>query len=115
MGVLDDIMQDDAAVFMDPDAFGEPTTYTPVGGDPISNVSVVVEREGPQQEAETADGVRFELRVFVPRDPNGLSGPATCRVNDSMTLRRMPDEDAETFRVVKVVDGDAGGWQVLVV
>lgn len=111
MGILDDQLAADAAIFCDPDLFGEVVVYTKIVGNVATPVTInaQVSREDVQPIPGMPHGlVSKTLRVFVPAGSvSGIDIGA-----DTVTLPERQGGPNVVKRVVRIVSQDPGGWTV---
>lgn len=113
MGMLDDIMADDAQAFADADLLpgGESVTYTPVGGSPVT-FSANVNRD-VLVPSDAGDGMVAAVEVFIRRHVT-LGRTSINTGGDTITLAQRYGGTARAFMVSEIVTQDAGGWLVRV-
>lgn len=107
-------LDDDAAIFVRVEDFGETITYTPRDGSPVS-IPALVKREGPSPETEGNFGMRpHNLTIYIRNDATyGRTSIDTG--GDSVTLaRRVGDATTTTLLVRKVDNSNTGMWKLTV-
>lgn len=109
MGLLDNIMQDDAVYMVDTDVFGESITYTPIGG-VAATYNAVVDRRPPEPVDGQGYGVAPNVVISLIRDANGTNGPASVAAGDKVSLPERVGESSRTMSVITVVENDTRMW-----
>lgn len=108
MGLLDDQLAIDAESFADTDAFGETVTYTPAVGSARS-VSAVVMREPLERRQEALNGVRERIVCYLRNDATlGVLASGVNRSGDTITVAWKRGGTTKVYRVVEVIEQDAG-------
>lgn len=113
MGLLDDIMADDAAYMTDTDEFGETVQYTPSGAPTSNSYSAVVHRG--QIEIQDEGSVAESFTVYLRHDSTAEVGPSAIDVGgDKIALKkRIGDDNNTTYTVRHIMSQDTGGWTIL--
>ena len=112
MGMLDDMIAADAAIFTDSDfsAEVETITYTPHGASPVT-LSVQVFREPPRNLGRGQVAGRF-LRIFLRRHATLGRMTVDCP-GDRVTIAFKKGGTPETKPVAKIESEDAGGFMLV--
>ena len=86
MGLLNDIMVNDAAAFVDVDGFGESVTYLPKGGSPLT-ISAIINRNALQPRGSMpVERLQFDFDIeFAVADVATVN-----RGGDQVTFPREP-------------------------
>lgn len=109
MGLLDDIMAQDAVHMVDADGFGESVTYT-TRANVANTYDAVIDRRGVEPTDGNPDGVSEVFVVSLVYDANGVNGPSACEAGDRVSFPPRIGEAVRTKRVMRVMETDYGMW-----
>jgi len=112
---LQDEIPDDAAVFVDADAFGETVVYRPAAGGAYTIPAAVVRAE-PAGRPEHRRARYRQARVWVRNSSDTSVGVASPSERgdppDKVDVVLRVGEAAVTCAVTSVVSGDRGLWEL---
>lgn len=110
MGLLDDVMADDARyAYTDSDVFGEAVTYKPYNASTRS-ITASVHRMGRTPIPGTPQ-FSEECEVFIPYSATTTVGITTVNVGgDKISFPAQPGGTARDWQVVGIAQQDKGGW-----
>lgn len=113
MGVMDDILASDAALFCDPDTMpgGETILYTPKGSTTPLTINANVFRHGPQQVGGVSQAYAPSIEIYIPN--NATTGVTSVNIGgDKVTLPERKGETAKTYNVQEILEQDGGMWKL---
>lgn len=96
MGILDDILVDDALAFVDEDGFGESVVYTKAKTGATRTINAVIERFSPMPGPGQGSGVMPMMRARVANSVT--TGIASSEWNNGDTLTVAERRGATTKR-----------------
>jgi hypothetical protein len=106
MGLLDDVIAADSALFVDDDVFGESIVYIPFGG-AERTINAVVNRNPPEKDFASGNELP-QLTIVVRNDATyGISsGELDAKGADRVMVSRRIGQTAESFGVYLPDKGD---------
>lgn len=105
---FDDILEDDAELFVDPDAFPGVETVAYISHPNTSkSISANVFRDVPARDA--MGRMVVEQHIFVWKDATDSITAVDCG-GDRVTIGQDHNGTAKTYRVAQIIQQDAGGW-----
>lgn len=108
MGLLDDVLASDAAVFADTDGFGESVTYTPFGG-AARTITVVPFRGVPILPGGSPAGSTLDLIIEVRNHATLGILPGSLKLRgDKITIAARLGETATDRIIVELLEQDSG-------
>jgi hypothetical protein len=109
MSLMDDILEADAAAFVNADEFGESVNYMPVTGDP-REVSAGVERNPPMMVMNLPNTNAPMFLVLVANNAiTGISAEEINRGSDRIGIKiHKGDAEYAEFRITVIEKEDAG-------
>ena len=110
MSAFDDILADDAALFIDADGFPgvESFTYWPKGGTPVT-VSGPVTRDAIELQAKYGIAIRAIVVFVSVADVPRVNSPG-----DAITIAFDYGKTPERMPVKQILQQDAGGFTLLI-
>lgn len=100
MGLLDDMLKADSAVFVDTDGFGEQVTYSPLNGTPRT-INALVNRKPPAVYSGNGEVLTPLMTILVRNDATYGISSATLNANgnDRVTVAYRIGGTAESYGV----------------
>lgn len=111
MAWADVLASDAAAVFCNPNEFGEEITYTPHGGSGTTVRAAITRR--PELFISSLEVPADDLEISVPNDATyGVT--SVKRGFDTVSFPAIIGGTAQTWRVMEIVHNDHGMWRLRV-
>jgi hypothetical protein len=100
MGLLDDMLKADSAVFVDTDGFGEQVTYSPLNGTPRT-INAIVNRQPPEVYSGSGEVLTPLMSILVRNDATYGISSATLNANgnDRVTVAERIGGTAKSYGV----------------